>query len=99
MKLTTSIEVNEIETEVCVTFIKVDGEIQITNITDTHTGESYNEETYGTDSLYSECFECFCDNSADQKRGKLNYNALIQRGKDLLVSGNGCIENSKKLLK
>lgn len=67
MKITTTIEVNEIETEVSVTFIKTDGEIEITNISDVHTGEDYSEENFGTDELYAECFETFCDRLADRR--------------------------------
>jgi hypothetical protein len=62
MKIYTTIEVNEIETEVTVTFGKVEGnEIEIFNIIDVHTGEEV--ESDNEEILYNECREAMAERS------------------------------------
>lgn len=63
MKIYTTVEVNEIETEVIVTFGKVeDNEIEIFNIIDVHTGEDV--EVDNAEMLYDECREAMAERSA-----------------------------------
>lgn len=63
MKIYTTVEVNEIETEVSVTFGKVEGnEIEVSNIIDVHTGEDV--EADNAEMLYDECREAMAERSA-----------------------------------
>lgn len=66
MKLYTSIEVNEIDTEVIINFEKDgDDQIEILAIIDAHTGEELNINI--PDMLYNECAENYSDIMAERK--------------------------------
>lgn len=77
MKLTTTIEIDEIDTEVLVDFEKEFGEIIINKMTNSHTGDAIAPdllgECFSTDNLYYELNEAYADIMAERRANGRNY--------------------------
>lgn len=76
MKLHTTIEIDEIETEVLVEFENASDGIEILKGTEMHTGVNlpilFNYPQY----VFDECAEYYADTMAERRSKKVNYNAL-----------------------
>lgn len=76
MKFTTTIEIDEIDTEILVEFEKQFGEIIINKMTDAHTGDAIApdllDECFSTDNLYYELNEAYSDAMAERKANGRN---------------------------
>lgn len=70
MKITTTVQIDEMETEVLVDFEMQSGEIVINKMTDTHSGDAIApdllDET-STDNLYPELYEAYADAMAERR--------------------------------
>jgi len=76
MKYTTTIEIEELETEICIQFDMTNGDVDVVKIVDVHSGEELSEDLM-THELYNDCAEFYSDQMSERRKPKrVNVHAI-----------------------